>query len=71
MEDLRHLAPKAGVRIEPRIALLNCVGREGIANKTSREMRSGVQVAFAAAHTRMTQLKALVEREHQMLQVVI
>lgn len=71
VEVLRHLAPKAGVRIEPRIALLNCVGREGIANKTSREMRSGVQVAFAAAHTRMTQLKALVEREHQMLQVVI
>ena len=65
---LMHHAPKAGLRLEPRTALLNAFGREGVCNRNAREMRSGLQVAFAAAYKRMDALKTLVQQEHDMLQ---
>ena len=66
---LHSLVPRAGLRMEPRTALLNAFGREGIAKKKSRDLQSGLQVAFAAAHARMAELKTLVGQEHDMLQV--
>ena len=65
---LMHHAPKAGLRLEPRTALLNAFGREGVCNRNAREMRSGLQVAFAAAYKRMDALKTLVQQEDDMLQ---
>ena len=68
LDTLRQHAPKAGIQLEPRTALLNAFGREGIANGKSRNLRSGVQQAFATAYRRMEELRALVEREHEMLE---
>ena len=66
---LHDLSPKAGLQLEPRTALLNAFGREGISNKKSRQTRAALQDAFAHAHCRMADLQSLVEREHEMLQV--
>jgi hypothetical protein len=69
LKVLQDLSPKAGLRLEPRTALLNAFGREGISNKKSRQERSALQDAFAHAHNRMASLQALVQQEHDMLQV--
>lgn len=70
VNKLHALAPKAGLRLEPRTALLDTFGREGIAKKKSVSLRSGLQTAFAAAHARMEELAALVEHEDDLLQVL-
>jgi hypothetical protein len=67
---LHALAPKAALRLEPRTALLDSVGREGIAKKKSASLRSGLQSAFAAAHERMEELAAALGHEDDMLQVL-
>jgi hypothetical protein len=69
LKVLQDLSPKAGLRLEPRTALLNAFGREGISNRKSRQTRSALQDAFAHAHNRMASLQALVQQEHDMLQV--
>ena len=65
--DLQARAPQAGMRLEPRTALLNAFGREGIANAKSKNLRLGLQQAFSAAQERMSALQKLVSREHDMI----